>query len=168
MLGIDAATSSGWGVIDTSKGRRGLLSFGAINAKDAHAIIEVVESALALGVADAAIETPYVTPDPKRANPDTAIKLGVIVGRWVQELDRAGIPCTWCKAVTWQQGLLAGLIRGSSPREVRKRAAKTYVRAEFGIDVEEDPADAICVAIWRGRHARIEERIASSRAAASR
>lgn len=156
-MGIDAAGSSGWGIVDVGRGRPSLITFGVCNGKDHHAIVEVVETAVTHGVQVVAIESPYVD-----KNVDTAIKLGVICGRWCQEFDRAGIKWISCKADTWQRKLLDGLIHAGSPREVRKKAAKQYVRAEFGREVSEDEADAICLATWRAKESAFEvKRIAA-------
>lgn len=146
-LGVDAAGSSGWAIVDTSAGRPRLVSYGVCRAQHDH-IIDVVETAFAHHVEVAAVEWPYVD-----KSPAVAIKLGVIVGRWAQELDRVRIPWKGHNAQSWQAGLLAGLIGAASPRDQRKAAAARWVKAEFGVIVTGDEADAIGLATWRAKHA---------------
>jgi Holliday junction resolvasome RuvABC endonuclease subunit len=154
VLGIDAASSSGWAVIRAPAGPLELVSWGKCNGKDFQSIVEVCQGAVALGVDLAAIETPYVD-----QSPDVAIKLGLVVGRWAQEIDRHKIPWTGHKAAQWQHRLLAGLIGPSSPRDQRKLAAQRWVRANFAARVgaapiSDDEADAICLAAWRAKESR--------------
>jgi Holliday junction resolvasome RuvABC endonuclease subunit len=151
VFGVDAATSSGWAIVDSTAGKPRLVSYGVGCGTDHAVVHDLVENAQRLGAQLGAIEAPYVD-----KNPDTAIKLGVIVGRFAQELDRAGIAWTGHKAQQWQQRLLNGLIALTSPREVRKRAAIQWVKATYGIDAREDEADAICLTTWKAKEAHFE------------
>jgi Holliday junction resolvasome RuvABC endonuclease subunit len=150
VLGVDAATRSGWAIIDTTAGPPRHLGHGIVSGIDASAISDLVEHAAAAGVTIAAVEEPYL--DKSAA---VAIKLGIIVGRWLQELELAGLKCELFKAQSWQHFALAGLIGPSSPRAQRKAAAKRWVKAEFGLVVPEDAADAIVFATWRAKAARL-------------
>jgi Holliday junction resolvasome RuvABC endonuclease subunit len=149
VLGIDAAAKSGWGIVDTTAGRPRLLDFGIAKVGNYRSLTAVVGAAIKLGAAKAAIEFPYVS-----VNPDTALKLGTVVGRWMQECDRAALAFETFTASQWQMQLLAGLITNRSPREARKRAAAIWVKSTFGIVALEDEADGICLASWRAKVGR--------------
>jgi Holliday junction resolvasome RuvABC endonuclease subunit len=142
-LGLDAATSTGWGIVEFAHGRLRLLDFGIARVGDHRSLGEVVAKAVQLDVETAAIEVPYVD-----KNADTAIKLGIVVGRWMQELDRARMSYVTHKANDWQRNLLGGLIQNAAPRAARKRAASMWVASMFKIQVREDEADGICMAAW--------------------
>jgi Holliday junction resolvasome RuvABC endonuclease subunit len=144
-LGLDAATTTGWAVVE-HVGRLRVVEFGKIKIRHHQRLAEVLTRAVHLGVQVAAIEVPYVD-----KNVDTAIKLGMICGRWQQELDRVGMPYTTHKASEWQHQMLAGLITRRSPREDRKKAAAIWVASTFNLRVGEDEADAIILASWRAK-----------------
>jgi Holliday junction resolvasome RuvABC endonuclease subunit len=152
VLGLDAASTTGWAVVDGRNATPALLTWGAVDARTHHAAIAVVENARALGVAMAAVETPYVD-----KNADTAIKLGIVVGRWAQELGRAGIPWKGWKAQQWQFHVLKGMVGPGAPRAQLKAAAARWVKITYGYDVGEDEADAICFATWRAKQERFDE-----------
>jgi Holliday junction resolvasome RuvABC endonuclease subunit len=143
VLGLDAATSTGWAIVGVAQGKTRLYDFGIANVHNWRSLGKVVAAGVSAGAETAALEVPYVD-----KSPDTAIKLGMIAGRWMQELDRAGLRYTQHKAQQWQSNLLKGLIVPRSPREERKRAAGLWVKCQFGLVVKEDEADAICLATW--------------------
>ncbi len=150
VLGIDAAASSGWAIVDASGGRPQLLDYGIAKCSDYRTLPAVVGVAITAGVASAAIEVPYVD-----KNIDTAIKLGFVVGRWMQELDRAALSYGTFQAQSWQHFILAGLVTPQSTREARKRAAISWVEITYRVRVPSDSADAICLATWRAKVLRV-------------
>lgn len=162
VVGIDSATRSGVATVHGERtGDVRLLHHGTFNGTRASSVQNVTASLSHLadfcsrGPVDhlVVIEEPYLD-----KNPRTAMLLARITGRWLQALETAGHPVELVQPSTWQQGLLAGLITPRSPRAQRKEAARRYVKAEFGVDVSEDEADAICIATWRLKQWRIESR----------
>jgi Holliday junction resolvasome RuvABC endonuclease subunit len=149
VLGIDAAAKSGWGIVDTTAGRARLLDFGIAKVGNYRSLGAVVAAAIKLGAVKAAIEYPYVA-----ENAGTALKIGTVVGRWMQECDRAALAFETFTASQWQLQLLSGLITNKSKREDRKKAAAIWVKSVFGIVALEDEADGICLAAWRAKVGR--------------
>lgn len=149
VLGIDAATKSGWGIVDTTGGRIRLLDFGIAKVGNYRSLGAVMAVALKLNVAKVAIEYPYMA-----ENAGTAIKIGIVVGRWMQECDRAALPFETFTAHQWQMQLLTGLITNRSKSPERKKAAAIWVKSVFGINALEDEADGICLASWRAKVGR--------------
>jgi Holliday junction resolvasome RuvABC endonuclease subunit len=154
VLGIDAATTTGWAVVGPEGSRMKVLAHGRMTADWSG--IEQLLAGLVVPVEVAAVESPYLD-----KNPDTTITLARIVGRFEQVLDRRGVRTELVKAASWQQGLLDRLIRPSSTRAQRKFAAKLWVRASYRLDVSEDEADAICLATWQAKHELFNARAAA-------
>jgi hypothetical protein len=53
----------------------------------------------------------------------------------------------------WQPAVLPGITRLSRSAE-RKAAAVAYVRTRFGVAVDSDAADAVCLGVYVARNAR--------------
>lgn len=153
VLGLDAATNTGWGVVSCDEGEPRLLSYGVIGTAWEQ-IRDLIEQLAPMPIVHAAIETPYVDRDPS-----VTIKLARIAGRFEQECERHAIPVQLANARTWQVALLQGLITPQSPRVVRKRAAQRWVESVYRVRVREDEADAICLATWAAKTRAFKGRI---------
>ncbi len=157
--GLDAASRTGWAVVEAGRGRPTRLASGVVEAHWDQIMDTVAQVFLPRGVELALIEVPYVA-----SNPHTAITLGRIVGRWEEELDRAGIAVELVRAQQWQVGLMAGLIGRTSPRDQRKKAARLWVRQFYGLNLpSEDECDAIGLATWGAQRAAISGRATGAR-----
>jgi len=74
--------------------------------------------------------------------------LATLLGRWLQEWERRGVPTVTVLASTWQIALLAGLIDRRSDRAARKAAAQRWALATYGAELGQDEADAAGIAAW--------------------
>lgn len=152
VLGLDAATNTGWGLVSCEPQPRPL-SWGVVGTSWEQ-IRDLIEHLAPMPVVHVVIETPYLDKDPS-----AAIKLGRIVGRWEQECERRGLPVQLAMASVWQMGLLNGLIRPSSPRAARKAAARQWVKSAYGITAREDEADGLCLATWAAKTLAFRSRV---------
>jgi Holliday junction resolvasome RuvABC endonuclease subunit len=144
VLGLDAATNTGWGVVSCDPLPRAL-SWGVVGTQWEQ-IRDLIAELAPMPIVQVVIETPYVDKDPS-----VTIKLARIVGRWEQECDRAGLPVVLATASVWQVAMLSGLITARSPRAVRKRAARQWVSSVYRVSAREDEADGLVIATWGAR-----------------
>jgi hypothetical protein len=85
----------------------------------------------------------------KKANPDTLKKLGRAGGRWEEACVSAGLEVTYVHASVWQQAVLRGaMTRNRAMSDERKRASVGVVRGRYGVDMQDDEADATMLATW--------------------
>jgi Holliday junction resolvasome RuvABC endonuclease subunit len=150
VLGLDCASTTGWAVVQVRGGKPAVSTYGKIKAGWAE-IRDLINHFSSASLTLAVLETPYVD-----KNPDTTIKLARLCGRFEQELDAHDIAIEVVKAWDWQRGLLRGLVHERSTRPERKAACRRWVRAELGLDVGEDEADAIAMAVWMGKRQHFE------------
>lgn len=159
VAGLDAATRTGFAVVEAGKGKPRVLGRGVVDASWGELRRVLADVLVPLQVTLAIIEVPYMGD-----NPHTAIAIGRIVGRWEQEVERAGIRVELARAQQWQSGILSGLIGSGSVRAQRKKAAKLWVRQFYGIEVaSEDEADAIGIATWGAQRAVVTGGVRTSR-----
>lgn len=147
VLGIDAATKTGWGIVQRPDGRaEELVGHGVIKPRDPDVIDEFVTEIFEQHPdLDAVyIERPYML-----RNPGTTIMLSMLVGAFRFAFSRR-VPVTLTPPSEWQHSVLAGLLptKGRVTNKHTKPAAKLWVKMRFGIDVTEDEADAICVSFY--------------------
>lgn len=148
VLGLDAASHTGWGLIERVGGREKCLGSGVVNGKSWEEV-----DALASRVVHGdnppdlvAIEDNFLGVDPN------AMKvISRIVGRWLQAFEPLGIDAVLVMASTWQAALLKGLMAHRAQRAERKRAAAQWVQANCGVDLKGDEADAVCLACYAAR-----------------
>ncbi len=155
ILFLDAATRTGWAIVEGTCAAQRLMSSGAVDASTAKAVARFVASLSTWPVPDlCVIEEPYL--DETKRNVRSLKVLAYGVGRWLQELERVDFGTALVTADTWQLGLLTGLITPASKREERKRAAQRMVSILYGgYRCGEDEADAICGATWAVRQGSV-------------
>lgn len=153
VAGIDSAARTGIAIVSSDGRRERLLWHAVREVHDAADIAELVAEVAERGVHLIAIESAYLG-----INPRTALALGERVGRWLQQIERTGGRATCVSPSIWQSGILLGLIAARSTRAVRKRAARQWARATFGVELGEDEADATGIATWAARRAVMEDR----------
>ena len=144
VLGLDSAERTGFAlVVRPPGGRERLLRHGCVTVGTGRQV-EAAVSELAVDGPDlVAIEAPFV-----KVNASTGLVLATLLGRWLQEWERRGVPTLTVLASTWQIAILAGLIERTSGREARKAAARRWTLALYGEELSEDEADAACIASW--------------------
>ncbi len=155
VLFLDAATRTGWAVVEGDARTQQLVNYGAVDAtaEGLKAIVDGlhIEFLNDRGPELCVVEEPFLD-----KNVRSLKVLAYTVGRWLQELERSGFRTSLVTADTWQLGLLTGLITPASPRKDRKAAAKRMVRILYGgLECSEDEADAICGATWAVRQGSV-------------
>lgn len=162
ILAIDSAPNrTGWALVDRPGPREEIVAYGAldtVNGKVVRDFIAQVFGPTTRPITSVAIEDAYLD-----KNPQTLKSLSQLVGRWMQEIDRFDVPIRLVMADVWQRQILTGFITNDSPRAARKRAAKLWVKAVFGIEVDENEADAICMGVWATRRGAFDRKIAAAR-----
>ncbi|HJX54591.1 MAG TPA: hypothetical protein VJ801_17625 [Polyangia bacterium] len=153
-LGIDCATRTGWALVESARGRERLLECGVLDLARPDAWNPVAWLALHCRAPKpapdvVAIELPWMG-----KNAHTLEVLARLCGRFEQAFEAQGCPVVLVRAKTWQTAILTGLITTTSKREQCKRAARTWCKATFGVDLDEDRADAVGIATWALRTAR--------------
>ncbi len=152
VLGLDSALRTGFAVVARDPGGRERLErHGTLTVRTAADVEAAVAELAAAGPDVVAVEAPFI-----RANAATGLTLATLLGRWLQEWERRGVPTVTVLASTWQIGLLAGLIDRCSDRAARKAAARRWALATYDAPLAEDEADAAGIAAWalRRRWAR--------------
>ena len=150
-LGIDCATRSGWAAVESHLGRESLIEHGIVDAAAETPLWEQMDSVLdkARHVALVAIELPWLGD-----NPHTLEVLARLCGQWEHACAMRGLDCVLVRPQQWGTSILSGLITTHSKRAQRKRAAKMWCKATFGVDLPEDEADAACLSTWAIRQAQ--------------
>jgi Holliday junction resolvasome RuvABC endonuclease subunit len=157
VCGIDSAETSGYAVVEAGPRER-LITHGTFVIRRGGDVEQAVAALTEHRPDVVAIEEPFI-----RANPHTGLALAVLLGRWLQGFERQGIATTRVLASTWQIAILSGLIDRTSNREQRKKAARTWARSVFAVDLSEDAADAAGIACWAARRASMDAKTRSGR-----
>lgn len=144
-VGIDCATTTGWAIVERVAGRETLKGHGLLNLKRPDPWNPVAWLALQSrplggpGPDVVAIELPWLG-----KNPHTLEVLARYCGRFEQAF--AGVPTRLVSASEWQSKILGRF--GGKKREGLKRAAVLWAKGSFGVEVSEDEADAIGLAVF--------------------
>lgn len=143
-VGIDCATTTGWAIVERVAGRETLKGHGLINLKRSdpwNPITQLANESMRIeGEPDVvAIELPWLG-----KNPHTLEVLARYCGRFEQAF--AGTPTRLVRASEWQSKILGKF--GGKKRAQLKRAVVLWVKGSFGVDVSEDEADAIGLAVY--------------------
>ena len=152
-LGIDAATRTGWALVSSDLGRETLVEHNTLELGGRNAwewvdwLVQHCRGQLQPSIV--AVECPWLGKDPHALE-----VLARLCGRFEQAFEAAGARVIVVKAQQWQCAALSGLMNRTSKRVQRKRAAKLWCRATFGVDLCEDEADAACIATWAIRQAQ--------------
>lgn len=187
VLGIDAAETSGWGIVAPSRpsadprvrSNAALYDFGvAKRAEDIHAAVSRAHD-LALD-----LKLPFVAAGEDwqwspRLPPKAYGALCERWGRWAQTLDRSvelelfggdtppavlRVLCqTWRSALGLRQVVDAWVLarpKKDQGRAAWKRSACLAVKARFGVSVTDDIAEAICIALWGAHSQELADQLA--------
>jgi hypothetical protein len=161
VLGLDSATRTGYGLAERDGARERLLAHGVLDLNRARAAFmeSFADTVLEGGPVDlVAIEDNYLDTNPEKANVATLKALARIVGRWEQVWEARKVKTVLVPAQRWQTGLLAGLMGPRANRDTRKRAAGLWVKATFGLELDQDACDGVCLAVWVARQRAFEAR----------
>jgi Holliday junction resolvasome RuvABC endonuclease subunit len=151
-IGADIASKTGWSVVESQGGHEIPLEHGIVDVTNATPLWEQIDAVLDKGrhVAVVALELPYLA----KENPHVLEVLARLCGQWEHACAMRGLDYVLVRPSQWQSAILTGLIATSSKREQRKRAARMWCLATFGLDLPEDEADATAIATWALRTAR--------------
>lgn len=157
VVGIDPAAHTGLAVLGRDeRGRPRVVSHEVIlldgkkGEPPAQAVDRVTRRFDPADVAVVAIEEQFLG-----KSPSTLVKLVETRTRWMQAFEALGHRVILVRPETWAKSSISGMPGGGgtmhagAKREIRKAAAKAWVKAVYGVDVGEDEADAICI----GHHA---------------
>ena len=147
-IGVDVATISGWAIVESTNGRETLLEHGIVDATNKTPLWEQIDRVLdkSRHVATVALELPWLGP-----NPHTLEVLARFTGQWEHACTMRGLECVLVRPGQWQPAILTGLIDLHSQREQRKKAARMWCKATFGVSPSEDECDAIGLSTWACR-----------------
>ena len=151
-FGGDVATRAGWAIVQGDGGHEAILETGIVSPSDppvCQQIENVVSRAFRQGVELAVLERPYLD-----RNVATMEVLARLLGAWEHSCAIRGLDVVLVRASEWQSAILRGLINQASKRAQRKRAARMWVKASFGVELGEDESDAVALAVWGLRMAR--------------
>jgi Holliday junction resolvasome RuvABC endonuclease subunit len=144
-VGIDCATTTGWAIVERTGGRETLRGHGIIKFNTPHVWKPIAWLALQARPWGGpwpdvvAIELPWLG-----KNPHTLEVLARYCGRFEQAF--TSTPTRLVKASEWQSKILGRF--GGKKRAGLKRAAVLWVKGTFGVDVSDDEADAIGLAVY--------------------
>ncbi len=150
-IGADIASRTGWGVVESTGGHETALEHGIVDVAMDTPLWEQIDRVLDKGRDGAvvALEMPWLGD-----NPHTLEVLARLTGQWEHACSMRGLEYVLVRPGQWQPAILTGLIDTHSKREQRKRAARTWCRATFGLDLEDDEADGLAIATWACRQHR--------------
>lgn len=149
VVAIDSAELSGFAVlVRHDDGREVLRHHGAETIRTAADVESLVGRLAAYRPDVVAVEEPFVHP----RNPSTGLSLARLLGRWLQAIEGRGITAVTIPASMWQPAVLAGVNQRTRSAE-RKAAAVAFARERFEVEVGEDAADAIALAVFVARTA---------------
>ena len=149
-LGVDVATRAGWAIAQADGGRESVIETGIVSPGDppvCQQIEYVVSRARMVDVV--VLERPYLD-----RNVATMEVLARLLGAWEHACATRGLDVVLVRASEWQSAILRGLTNQASKRAQRKRAARMWVKASFGLNCGEDESDAVALAVWGLRMAR--------------
>ena len=149
-LGVDVATRAGWSIVQADGGHESVIEHGIVSPGEPP-ICQQIERVVshARGVDLVVLERPYLD-----RNVATMEVLARLLGAWEHACACRGLDVVLVRASQWQSAILRGLINQASKREQRKRAARMWCRATFGLDLEDDEADGLAIATWACRQHR--------------
>lgn len=148
VAGIDSAEQTGWALVRRDEEGEHLLAYGIATVRLA-ADVERLAGELVTAAPDVvAVEEPFVHP----RNFSTGLALARLLGRWLQAFEVRGVTAVTIPASMWQRAVLAG-VGGRTRSAERKAAAQAFVLERFGVEVGEDAADAIAMAVYVARTA---------------
>lgn len=148
-LGIDAATITGWAKVEAGAGgvRPRLLDWGLVDFNkhklapwNPVAAVELACRPPAPVPHIVAIELPWMG-----KNPHTLEVLARICGRFEQAFGPSGANVRVIRANQWQPKMLGSC---RLKREMLKRLSVAWCKAQFGLDLPEDAADAAVMAAY--------------------
>lgn len=148
VVGIDSAETSGLAVVVRDGAGERLLFHGSTQIRTAADVAAVVDQLAAYAPDLVAVEEPFVHP----AQPLAGLVLARLCGRWLQALEGRGLATVTVPASMWQTRVLPGITSRSRSPE-RKAAAVALAQQRFGVQVTEDEADAIALALYVVRNA---------------
>jgi Holliday junction resolvasome RuvABC endonuclease subunit len=156
-IGIDCATRTGWAVVESVCGREHPLEHGIVDASKltpaelCQAMDRVLNLSACNGHNDVvvALELPFLD-----KNPHVLEVLARLCGQWEHACAMRGLDAVLVRASRWQPAILTGLIDTHSKREQRKRAARMWCKATYGVDLSDDESDAAAIATWACRQHR--------------
>jgi Holliday junction resolvasome RuvABC endonuclease subunit len=145
-LAIDASTkSSGWSIYDGQD----LKDYGCITASSSnlfrriHKMVDEIEKIIKqYNVEEVAIED--VIPDDVRHNQNVYKALVYLQGFLADKFDEYGLKVTYYVASAWRKKCAIHTGRGIK-RESLKPKDMEFVKNQFGLSVNDDVADAICI-----------------------
>lgn len=150
VLGLDSAETTGYALVAREGGRERLLRYGTLQARTA-ADVEWAAAHLTTDAVDlVAVEEPFIHPK----MPGSGLALARLLGRWLQAFEARGLATTTIPASMWQTRLLPGVFTRTRSAD-RKAAAIAFARDVFGVVVTADEADAIALAVYTVRNARV-------------
>jgi Holliday junction resolvasome RuvABC endonuclease subunit len=148
VAAIDSAETSGLAVVNRDDHGESVFLHDTVRISGA-ADVEAAVSRLALHRPDlVVVEEPFVSP----RFPGAGLSLSRLVGGWCQAAETRGLTVVTIPAALWQPAVLVG-INGRSRSAERKAASRAFVRGLFGLEVGEDAADAIGLAVYAARNA---------------
>ena len=149
-VGVDVAGRAGWAIVQADGGHESVLEHGIVSPGEPP-ICQQIEHVVghARGVDVVVLERPYLD-----RNVATMEVLARLLGAWEHACACRGLDVVLVRASEWQSAILRGLINQASKRAQRKKAARMWVTATFGLDCGEDESDAIAMATWCLRTAR--------------
>jgi Holliday junction resolvasome RuvABC endonuclease subunit len=142
VVGLDSAAATGFAIIEETGAGRRLLHSGVLPATSWDEVARAVDELAAWRPDVVVVEAPYVA-----RNAHTGLQLAELLGRWLQSWEQRGIATITCQANKCQLAVLPG-IHFRSDRAARKVAALALAKALFGVDLPEDEADAVGLALW--------------------
>ena len=145
-LAIDASTkSTGWAIFDGQE----LKDYGCITASSnnlfrrIHKMADEIEKIISnYNVKDIAIED--VIPDDVRRNQNVYKALVYLQGFLADKFDAHGIKVTFYVASAWRKKCSIHTGRGITRQSLKPKDIE-FVKNQFGINVNDDIADAICI-----------------------
>lgn len=165
VLGIDCARTSGWCIMRRTADRlSSRAGSGVVTRADQRA--EVIQAAIRLGTELgerlAVVYERHTVGGGARWTPDTMMGMGEARGRWLEQLELAGVPRSHIIGVrpaTWRAATLPPCGRD---RAALKAAAVASCRAR-GWPVESDDEAEACLIAWWGTQASAEVRSLATR-----
>ncbi len=150
VLGLDPARTSGWCIMSAVRGsaRRELSGIADCCSSRAHVIHLAVEVARRDDDRLAVVYERHTVGGGVRWTPDVMMGMGEARGRWLEQLELAGIARSHCVGVTPSTWRRATLPRCGRDRAALKAAALLSCKARgWGVE-SDDEAEACLIAYW--------------------
>lgn len=148
-MAIDAAMTSGIAVLSPGKECGSVclyrpILYGKVKTTTTDIVdVAILRALQAIGGPNLrlVVEYPYFG-----ENAHSALMCCAVATRWETVAQLAGLRVDLVEASTWQTQQLGRCQHGK--RAQRKQLARSMVRGIFGLDVTQDEADALCMAVW--------------------